>query len=80
MKKKISVDVLDHYLVPKTEVLNGKEKEKLLKKYDISEKCIPQMLADDPVSKAVGAKAGDVVRIQRTDPTGSYDYYRLVVG
>jgi DNA-directed RNA polymerase subunit H len=78
LKKKLSIDVLEHNLVPKMKVIGENDKEKLLKKYGISVKDLPMMRSDDPCAKALGAESGDVVRISRNDPTGSYDYYRLV--
>ncbi|MEM4272185.1 MAG: DNA-directed RNA polymerase subunit H [Candidatus Bilamarchaeaceae archaeon] len=82
MKKAVSVsmNVLDHNLVPKMKVLGEKEKQKVLEKYKITEKELPRMLLDDPAAKALEAKAGDVIEIKREDSTGSYEYYRLVVG
>lgn len=78
MKKKTNVDVLEHHLVPKMKILGEKDREKLLKKYGIKEKDLPLMLSDDPASKALGAKPGDIVEINREDPTGTSPYYRLV--
>lgn len=78
MKKKISIDVLKHVLVPKMKVLGEKDREKLLKKYGISAKDLPSMLPADPCAKALGAKAGDIISIGRNDPTCSYEYYRLI--
>lgn len=60
-------------------VIGEQDKEKLLKRYNISEKDLPIMFSDDPVSKVLDAKAGQVVEIKREDPTGSNTYYRLVV-
>jgi DNA-directed RNA polymerase subunit H len=79
LKKKSTIDVLEHHLVPKMKILGEKDKEKLLKKYGISENDLPIVLADDPASKALGANPGDVVEIKREDPTGPNSYYRLVV-
>jgi DNA-directed RNA polymerase subunit H len=59
-------------------ILGEKDKDKLLKKYGITEKDLPIMLADDPASQALDAKPGDVVEIHREDPTGPNLYYRLV--
>ncbi|MBN2122008.1 DNA-directed RNA polymerase subunit H [Candidatus Micrarchaeota archaeon] len=78
MKKKLSMDVLEHNLVPKMKVMGDGDVEKLLKKYGISAADLPIMRSDDPCAKALEAKSGDVIRISRTDVTGSYDYYRLV--
>ena len=60
-------------------IMGEKDKEKLLKKYGISEKDLPLMLEGDPAAKALDAKPGDVVEIKREDPTGPNLYYRLVV-
>ncbi|MBD3389968.1 DNA-directed RNA polymerase subunit H [Candidatus Micrarchaeota archaeon] len=60
-------------------VIGEKDKEKLLKKYNISEKDLPVMFSDDPASRALDAKAGQVVEIKREEPTGSNTYYRLVI-
>ncbi len=81
MKKTVSVstNVLDHNLVPKMKVLGEKEKQKVLEKYNITENDLPHMLLDDPAAKALEAKIGDIIEIKREDPTGSYEYYRLVV-
>jgi len=78
LKKKSTIDVLDHHLVPKMKILGEKDKDKLLKKYGITEKDLPIMLADDPASQALDAKPGDVVEIKREDPTGPNLYYRLI--
>ena len=72
-------NVLDHWLVPKMEVMKKSEVEKLLKEYDISLEDLPVFLKDDPSVVALGAKPGDVVRIHREDLTGSYFYYRRVI-
>jgi DNA-directed RNA polymerase subunit H len=79
LKKKTNIDVLQHHLVPKMKIMEEKDREKLLKKYGISEKDLPLMLSDDPASKAIGAKPGDIVEIERQEPTGPSVYYRRVV-
>ncbi len=72
--------MLDHYLVPKHEVLPDSEVDEVLAKYNLTSKNqLPKILKDDPVIKAIGAKVGDVIRIHRKDPTGEYYYYRVVV-
>ena len=79
MKKKTNIDVLEHHLVPKMKIMGEEQKIKLLKKYGISEKDLPKMLSDDEASKALGAKAGDIIEIKRAEPTGPAVYYRRVV-
>lgn len=78
-KEKPAIDVLKHFLVPKMEVLKEEEKKELIKKLGIEENMLPKASSDDAAVSALGAKAGDVLRIRRKDETGEYDYYRLVV-
>ncbi|MFH1393535.1 MAG: DNA-directed RNA polymerase subunit RpoH/Rpb5 C-terminal domain-containing protein [Candidatus Micrarchaeota archaeon] len=73
------VDVLAHSLVPEMKILSDAEKTKVLKKYDISEDELPRMPASDPAVLALKATAGDVIRIDRDEPTGKYQCYKLVV-
>lgn len=70
---------MGHFLVPRMEILSQIEKKNLLKKYNIAEGNLPKMKSSDPAAKKLGAKPGDVVKIEREDPTAKYNYYRLVV-
>ena len=55
--------------------------KKLLKVYGINKGDLPKMLVTDPVSRAIGAREGDIVRIIRKSRTaGESIAYRLVVG
>ena len=82
MKKKTasSIDVLSHFLVPKTEIINDNEKKRILKKYGIDESQLPKILFSDPSVQAIKANVGDILSINREDLTGKYVVYRLVVG
>jgi DNA-directed RNA polymerase subunit H (RpoH/RPB5) len=41
---------------------------------------LPRILRDDPAARVLGAKVGQIVRIERASPTaGPIYYYRLVV-
>ncbi|MHA1938752.1 MAG: DNA-directed RNA polymerase subunit RpoH/Rpb5 C-terminal domain-containing protein, partial [Candidatus Thorarchaeota archaeon] len=52
----------------------------VLEYYGIARDQIPRILRDDPAAKVLGAKPGQVVRIQReSDTAGAVYYYRLVV-
>lgn len=73
-------DVTKHELVPKHEILSEEEKTKLLKKYGITIKELPRILASDPAIKSLNPKIGDVVKITRKSKTaGESVYYRVVV-
>ena len=80
MGKKKKVDVLLHHLVPQHLLLTKEETEELLEKYKIKLSDLPQMFEKDPVSIAIGAKEGDVVKIIRKSETtvSQVFYYRYV--
>lgn len=61
------------------EILSEAEKKNLLKKYGIIETNLPKMKSSDPAAKKIKAEVGDVIKIEREDPTAKYNYYRLVV-
>lgn len=78
MKK--NVDISKHILVPKHVKLSEKEKENLLKKFDISTKQLPKILKKDPAIRDINTKLGDVIKIIRQSPTaGESVFYREVV-
>ena len=80
MTKKRKIDVLLHELVPKHYLLTKEESQILLEKYKINISDLPQMYDKDPVSIAIGAKEGDIVKIVRESHTTvkNIDYYRYV--
>jgi len=73
-----SVDVLAHSLVPEMKVLSEAEKNKVLKKFDIDEKKLPRILSSDPAVIALKAVSGDVLKIERDEPTGKSPCYKIV--
>lgn len=80
MTKKRKIDVLLHDLVPKHYLLTKEESQNLLEKYQINISDLPQMFEKDPVSIAIGAKEGDIVKIVRDSHTTvkNIDYYRYI--
>lgn len=80
MTKKKQIDVLTHSLVPPHILLTKKETQDLLTKYQINVYDLPQIFEKDPVAIAIGAKDGDVIRIERISKTTvkSVNYYRYV--
>lgn len=72
------VNILKHTLVPEHTVLSAENKQKLLKKYNISESQLPIISIKDPVAKILNVKAGDVLKIKRKGPSGAYLYFRRV--
>jgi DNA-directed RNA polymerase subunit H len=73
------MDVLSFFMIPEMKILSGSEKTKLFNKYGVDENKLPKILEKDPAVKALEAKPGDVVRIQRDDGTGKYYAYKVVV-
>lgn len=74
------INVMDHFLVPKHVALSDKEAEKVLKKFEITKDQLPKLLITDPCVKIIGAKVGDIIRIERESPTAGVSIvYRIVV-
>jgi len=80
LTKKRKIDVLLHELVPKHYLLTKEESLNLLEKYQINISDLPQIFEKDPVSIAIGAKEGDIVKIVRDSHTTvkNINYYRFV--
>jgi DNA-directed RNA polymerase subunit H (RpoH/RPB5) len=73
-------DIFEHSLVPRHEILTEEEKSELLVKYKVNAYQLPQISSVDPAVKAIGAKAGDILRIKRKSTTaGQHVAYRYVV-
>ena len=76
----LQVNITEHNLVPKHEVLNDEEKHELLKKYRIKDHQLPKIQNSDPISKYLGVTRGTVLKITRSSETaGKYVTYRLVI-
>jgi DNA-directed RNA polymerase subunit H len=71
---------MNHDLVPEHKIISEKEKDILLKKYNIEPNQLPKILNTDPVSISIGAKPGQIVKIIRNSHTAKEAIaYRLVV-
>ncbi|MFN3383670.1 MAG: DNA-directed RNA polymerase subunit H [Archaeoglobaceae archaeon] len=76
----MKVNLQDHVLVPKHEILKEEEVKELLKLLGVSKEQLPKIKASDPIIKEIGAKPGDVVKITRKSLTAGVSiFYRLVV-
>jgi DNA-directed RNA polymerase subunit H len=77
MKK---LDITKHALIPKHSKLSDKEKEELLKNYNIVVFNLPRIYKSDSAVESLGAKPGDVIKIVRKSPTaGESVFYRVVM-
>lgn len=79
-KPKSPINVLEHSLVPEMKIVAPGHVKSILEEYDLSDSGqLPKMKKSDPAAAALGAKDGDVLKIDRVEPTGKCTYYRLVV-
>ena len=75
-----SFNLYEHVLVPRHEIAPQEEREKLLNEYRVQPYQLPRLKASDPAVKAIGAKAGDIIKITRdSHSAGKYVSYRYVV-
>ncbi len=75
----LKFNISKHILVPKHEILTNKEEiEDIIKEYKIKNKTqFPIISKEDPMSKYLNAKTGDLIKIIRNSPTsGIYNVYR----
>merc|ERR1712224_544278 len=80
LERELLVNITEHILVPKHQLLTNAEKIQLLNRYKLREAQIPRILSNDPVARYLGIDVGDVVRIIRPSETaGRYVTYRICV-
>jgi DNA-directed RNA polymerase subunit H len=75
-----SFDLFEHELVPTHIIAPEEEIQLVLDHYGIEKNQLPRIFRDDPAVKVLGARPGQIIRIERDSPTaGKTFYYRLVV-
>lgn len=79
-KKSAVTTRLEHFLVPKHELVPADEEKKILEKYDVTKEQLPRIRSDDPaIRDLTTVKKGDLIRILRKDDHTENTYYRVVV-
>jgi DNA-directed RNA polymerase subunit H len=77
---KVSRKILQHELVPEHRLLSLEEAAEVLRKLGVKPWQLPQISVNDPVSRLLKAKPGDIIEIRRRSPTGGEAlFYRIVI-
>jgi len=75
----LKIDIQDHMLVPKHEIMTEEEISNEFSEVDYDFKDLPKIKSTDPVVKTIGAEPGNVLRITRESQTaGVFVTYRIV--
>lgn len=75
-----SFDLFDHEMVPTHVIAEESEIQLVLEHYGIAKTHLPRIQSSDPAARVLGARPGQVVRVERLSPTaGIAFYYRLVI-
>lgn len=75
-----SFDLFGHELVPTHVIAEDSEIQLVLEHYGINKTHLPRIQSRDPAARVLGARPGQVIRVERSSPTaGVTYYYRLVV-
>tara|TARA_Y100000310_G_C20701659_1_gene830564 strand:- start:9719 stop:9958 length:240 start_codon:yes stop_codon:yes gene_type:complete len=71
---------ITHILVPKHGATNEEEIERLLSRYNIKKKQLPQISSKDPAIAHMELELGTVIKMSRKNKTsGQSEFYRIVV-
>lgn len=66
-------------LIPPHRILSDSDAKKVAKEYGITFDKFPKILESDPQATILKAKQGQLIEIDRSDPTGKYKHFRYVV-
>lgn len=80
VEKKIDITITNHIYQPKHEIVEHKEAEEILTKYNARPSQLPYILIEDKGLDGLDVRPGDIIKITRKSPTaGESVYYRYVV-
>ncbi len=78
--RKNEFDLTEHQLVPKHTIISEKKEKEVLEKYNIHPDQLPKILNTDPVVVSIGAKPGQIIKVERESQTARKAVaYRIVV-
>jgi DNA-directed RNA polymerase subunit H (RpoH/RPB5) len=79
--KRLQFNILDNNLQPKFNIVPESEVDKIMKKYNITDKIqFPDISRFDPVARAIGLRPGQLCHIVRSSKTAiEADYYRICI-
>jgi DNA-directed RNA polymerase subunit H (RpoH/RPB5) len=79
--KRLQFNILKHILVPEHIIIDDKEVEDVMKRYNIKHKMeFPDISRFDPVARVIGLRPGDVCKIIRPSKTAiKTEYYRVCI-
>jgi DNA-directed RNA polymerase subunit H (RpoH/RPB5) len=75
-------NILEHALVPHHKICTKTEKQNILESYAVTKSQLPSICASESVCKILGAKKGNLIRIERPHDTMANEMsitYRIVV-
>ena len=76
-ESELIINITEHCLVPKHEIISEEETSSLLKKYSLKENQLPRINKKDPVARYFGLQKNQIVKIIRSSETaGRYITYR----
>jgi DNA-directed RNA polymerase subunit H (RpoH/RPB5) len=79
-EKELMINLVDHHLVPKHEVLSDEKAKEVLDSYLLKKRQLPIIYTSDPVARYYNMKVGQICRITRpSDKSGLSVAYRIVV-
>jgi len=79
--KRLQYNILSHTLVPEHVIIDDKQVDEVMKKYNIKNKMeFPDISRFDPVARVIGLRPGEVCKITRPSKTAiTTEYYRVCI-